>query len=48
MNLSDHMPWNDAAEALDNVYRRLAQLSPLDALYRPDKYSDKNSLASFK
>jgi glycosyltransferase involved in cell wall biosynthesis len=48
MNLSDHMPRNDAADALDNVYRRLAELSPLDALYRPNKYSDKNSFASFK
>ena len=51
MNLSDHMPQNDAAAELDNVYRRLAELSPLDALYRPDKYSDRssrNSLASFK
>ena len=48
MNLSDHMPQNDAAPKVDNVYRKLAELSPFDASYRPDKYFDRSSLASLK
>ncbi len=48
MNLSDHKPQNDAAPEVDNVYRRLAELSPFDASYRPDKYFDRSSLASLK
>jgi glycosyltransferase involved in cell wall biosynthesis len=33
---------------LDRVLQKLAELSPLDASYRPEKHFDKNSLASFK
>ncbi len=46
MNLSDHMPV--ATDRSDNVNRKLAELSPLDESYRPEKYFGKNSLASFK
>ncbi len=48
MNLSDQMPLADPNNKLDNVYQRLADLSPLDASYRPEKYFNKNSMASFK
>jgi glycosyltransferase involved in cell wall biosynthesis len=48
MNLSDQMPLADPNNKLDNVYQRLADLSPLDASYRPEKYFNKNSMPSFK
>jgi glycosyltransferase involved in cell wall biosynthesis len=48
MNLSDHLPLADASHKLDDVYQKLADLSPLDASYRPEKYFNKNSMPSFK
>lgn len=48
MNPSDHMPLGNAADRLDRVYQTLAELTPLDATYRPEKYFGKNSMASFK
>jgi hypothetical protein len=46
MNPSDHMPLVNARQGWDNVYQKLAELSPLDAAYRPEKYFDKNSLGA--
>ncbi len=48
MDRGDYMPAYDVPDGLDNVYRRLAELSPFDASYRPDKVSDRSSLASLK
>jgi glycosyltransferase involved in cell wall biosynthesis len=48
MNRGDYMPLADPNNKLDNVYQKLADLSPLDASYRPEKYFSKNSVASFK
>jgi glycosyltransferase involved in cell wall biosynthesis len=48
MNPSDHKPLDSATDRLDKVYKTLAELSPLDATYRPEKYFGKNSMASFK
>jgi glycosyltransferase involved in cell wall biosynthesis len=48
MNPSDHMPLTDTKTKLDEVYQKLADLSPLDASYRPEKYFSKNSMPSFK
>jgi hypothetical protein len=48
MNRGDHLPLADPNNKLDNVYQKLADLSPLDASYRPEKYFNKNSMPSFK
>jgi glycosyltransferase involved in cell wall biosynthesis len=46
MNLSDHMPLENAKDGLDGVYQKLADLSPLDASYRPERNLNKNSLGA--
>jgi glycosyltransferase involved in cell wall biosynthesis len=46
MNPSDHMPLVNAKDGWDSVYQKLAELSSLDASYRPEKYFDKNSLGA--
>ncbi len=48
MNPSDQLPLADTKTKLDDVYQKLADLSPLDASYRPEKYFNKNSMPSFK
>lgn len=46
MNPSDHMPLVSPKDGWDNVYQKLADLSPIDASYRPEKYFNKNSLGA--
>jgi hypothetical protein len=48
MSRGDTVPLADPNNKLDNVYQKLADLSPLDASYRPEKYFNKNSMPSFK
>lgn len=48
MNRGDDMPLADPNSKLDDVYQKLADLSPLDASYRPERYFSKTSMPSFK